>query len=56
MTKLSHGDYIFIRAETAHQILNNGDDDLLIFEMQFSPENICSEDDIERLHDPHNRQ
>lgn len=56
MSKLSHGDYIFIQALTAHQIANNGDDDLIIFEMQFAPDNICSEEDIERLLDPHNRQ
>lgn len=56
MSKLSHGEYILVQRGTCHQILNNGDNDLHIFEMQFSPDNICSEDDIRRLDDPHNRQ
>ena len=53
MSQLNKGDYIFIQRGTAHQIANNGDNELHIHEMQFGN---CSEEDITRLQDPHNRQ
>ena len=53
MSELEEGEFILIQNESAHQIANNGDDDLIIYEMQFGN---CSEEDIIRLHDPHNRQ
>ena len=53
MSEIAEGEFILIPKGTPHQISNNGDDDLIIFEMQFGN---CSEDDIIRLHDPYERQ
>ena len=53
MSEMIEGEYILIQKNTAHQISNNGDDALIIMEMQFGN---CSEDDILRLQDPYNRQ
>ena len=51
--KVRAGFTIEIRKNDAHQIINTGDVDLVIYEMQFGQ---CSEDDIVRLEDKYDRR
>ena len=51
--KVRPGFTIEIRKNDAHQIINTGDVDLVIYEMQFGQ---CSEDDIVRLEDKYDRE
>ena len=50
--KVRPGFTILIRENDAHQIINTGDSNIVIFEMQFGK---CSEDDIKRLEDKYDR-
>ena len=50
--KVAPGFTIEIRKNDAHQLINNGDVDLVIYEMQFGE---CSEDDIVRMEDKYER-
>ena len=51
--KVRAGFTIEIRKNDAHLIINTGDVDLVIYEMQFGQ---CSEDDIVRLEDKYDRE
>ena len=51
--KVRPGFTVEIRKNDAHQIINTGDVDLVIYEMQFGQ---CSEDDIVRLEDKYDRE
>lgn len=47
------GENIQIPIGVAHQLICHGEEDLVVFEMQFGSE--CSEKDIERIEDPYKR-
>lgn len=44
------GEQITVPREYAHQLWNDGEEDLVLYEMQTG---VCREDDIERLDDPY---
>jgi len=50
---VSPGMYFHIKKNEAHQLINNGDEKIIIFEMQFG---VCLEEDITRLEDKYGRQ
>jgi mannose-6-phosphate isomerase len=50
--KVSPGFTVEIKKNDIHQIINTGDNDLVIFEMQYG---ICLEDDIVRIEDKYGR-
>lgn len=51
--EMAPGENIQIPIGVAHQLICHGEEDLVVFEMQFGPE--CSENDIERIEDPYKR-
>ena len=51
-TRLQPGSYILVPVGMPHQLSNIGEEDLVVYEMQGGDP---SEDDIERLEDPHGR-
>jgi len=50
--KVSPGFKIEVRKNDAHQIINTGDEDIVIFEMQYGT---CREEDIVRIEDKYGR-
>jgi mannose-6-phosphate isomerase-like protein (cupin superfamily) len=50
--KVAPGFTIEIRKNDSHQLINTGDIDLVVYEMQFGE---CSEDDIVRMEDKYER-
>ena len=50
--KVKPGFTIEVKKNDSHQVINTGESDLVIFEMQFGE---CSEDDITRLEDKYDR-
>jgi mannose-6-phosphate isomerase-like protein (cupin superfamily) len=50
--KVKPGFNIHVRINDAHQIINTGETDMVIYEMQFG---FCTEEDIVRLEDKYNR-
>jgi len=50
--KASPGSYFHIKKNDSHQMINEGDEDVVAYEMQFGK---CSEDDIKRIEDEYGR-
>ena len=51
--KVGPGSYFHIKTNESHQLINNGNDDIVAYEMQFGK---CSEEDIVRLEDEYGRE
>jgi mannose-6-phosphate isomerase-like protein (cupin superfamily) len=44
--------YFHIKKNSAHQMINDGEEDVVAYEMQFG---VCSEDDLTRIEDQYGR-